>query len=91
MAIALLEEIEGNEAYFKNCDTSGQDQGYISWRTPIFVSRGVYHTAISGINVEGEAIEVTPLNIESSTLPTPGQVFWAAAAALKALLCPTCV
>ena len=91
MAIALLEEIEGNEAYFENDDTSGQDQGHISWGTPILVSTGVYRTSISGINVEGEAIEGTTLNIESSTLPTPGQVFWAAAAALKSLICPSCV
>ena len=91
MAIALLEEIEGNEAYFENDAIEGQNQGHISWGTPILVSTGVYRTSISGIDAVGEAIEGTTLNIEASTLPTPGEVFWAAAAALKALLCPSCV
>jgi len=91
MEIELLEEIVGNEAYFCNDSIPSDNQGHITWITPIFVSTGVYKTTFSGINANGEAIESTNINIESSTLPSAGQVFLAIAAALKALLCPTCV
>lgn len=90
MAIELLEEIEGNEAFFENDEIQGQDEGHISWSEPELIETNKYRVVFSGTNVVGGTIPSTQTAINQSTTPTPAQVFFAIAAALTSLLCPDC-
>ena len=45
--------------------------------------------SVFGTNHAGQAIEET-VTVESSSTPTPKQIFWLVADILKAVLCPEC-
>ena len=90
MAIALLEAIDGNEAYFEDNETIGADNGRITWSTPEEVSAGRWEFDYSGTDTDGCTISNTTESMDSVELPTPSQVFWFLADKAKEILCPTC-
>jgi len=88
MSLEITKITEPNKIKFKN---GTQVLGAIEYTNLTLISGSDYSVYFEGQNVEGDTIELTNTEIQLEGSINPTTVFWAIAAVLKEVLCPTCV
>ena len=82
IALTTPEPLTENFAHFKDLDNPSHDNGYASWSITKS-SNNLYLIAVSGNNADGTPFDLFQIEETLSAYPTPGQVFWLIAEALK--------
>jgi len=91
MALVLTSStpLEENYAELEDDATAGHDQGAISWNNPIEEAGG-WKVTFEGLNVEGDTINSTTIDIDEEYTINPTKVVqWLVQKATE-YLCPQC-
>lgn len=91
MSVSLISvyPLEENYAEFENNEVGDQDLGAIAWADPVKIG-GIYKVTFSGLDVSGETIPNTTIEIDESETINPTKVFWWIIKKALPLICPSC-